>query len=169
MIVIADTTPLHYLILIEAIDILPPLYERILIPPIVADELQRPRTPLPVRQWMARAPTWLEIRASHLTPERALLRLDAGERDTILLAQELRADLLVMDDWDGREAAEQRAFTVLGTLGVLAAAASRSLLSLPEALTRLQATNFRMTPDMVQMLLARDAARQRSQFPPDHT
>ena len=57
----------------------------------------------------------------HLTPERALLRLDAGERDTILLAQELRADLLVMDDWDGREAAEQQAFTVLGTLGVLAA------------------------------------------------
>jgi len=85
--------------------------------------------------------------------------LDAGERDTILLAEELRADLLVMDDWDGREAAERRAFTVLGTLGVLAAAASRSLLSLPEALTRLQATNFRMTPDMVQMLLARDAAR----------
>ena len=72
MIVIADATPLRYLILIEAIDILPPLYERTLIPPIVADELQRPRTPLLVRQWLARAPTWLEIRSSHLTPERAL-------------------------------------------------------------------------------------------------
>ena len=78
MIVIADATPLRYLILIEAIDILPPLYARILIPPIVADELQRPRIPLPVRQWMARAPTWLGNPRLHLTPERALLRLDAG-------------------------------------------------------------------------------------------
>ena len=48
MIVVADATPLRYLILIEAVDILPALYERILIPRIVADELQRPRTPLVV-------------------------------------------------------------------------------------------------------------------------
>ena len=148
MIVIADATPLRYLILIEAIDILPALYGRVLIPQMVANELQRPRTPLLVRQWMATAPVWLEIRVPHLTPERALLRLGAGERDAILLAHELRADLLVMDDWDGREAAEQRAFTVLGTLGVLDAAAARGLLSLPESLTQLQATNFRMTPEL---------------------
>ena len=38
MIVVADATPLRYLILIEAVDILPVLYERILIPHIVADE-----------------------------------------------------------------------------------------------------------------------------------
>jgi predicted nucleic acid-binding protein len=148
--------------LIEAVDILPTLYERILIPQKVADELQHPRTPLPVRQWMATAPAWLEIHVPKLAPERALARLGAGERDAIVLAQELRADLLIMDDWGGREAAEQRAFRVLGTLGVLDAAATDSLLSLPEVLTRLQATNFRMTPEMVQMLLARDAARKRT-------
>src|SRR6266446_5544137 len=162
MIVIADATPLRYLILLEAIDTLPTLYERVLIPQIVANELQRPRTPLPVRQWMAAAPAWLDIRVPHLTPERSLFRLGAGERDAIVLAQELRADLLLMDDWDGREAAEQRAFTVLGTLGVLDAAAARSLLSLPDALTRFQATNFRMTPDMVHILLERDTARKRT-------
>jgi predicted nucleic acid-binding protein len=169
MIVIADATPLRYLILIEAVDILSALYGRVLIPQMVADELQRPHTPPPVRQWMAIAPVWLEIRVPHLTPEHALLRLGAGERDAILLACELRADLLVMDDWDGRAAAEQRAIMVLGTLGVLDVAAARGLLSLPEALTQLQATNFRMTPEMVQMLLERDTARKRRTFGPDHT
>ena len=79
-----------------------------------------------------------------------------------MLAQELGADLLIMDDWDGREAAAQRAFRVIGTLGVLDAAAAVGLLSLPEALTRVQATNFRMTREMVQELLACDAARKRT-------
>jgi predicted nucleic acid-binding protein len=65
MIVIADATPLRYLILIEAIDILSALYGRVLIAQMVADELQRPRTPPPVRQWMATAPVWLEIRVPH--------------------------------------------------------------------------------------------------------
>ncbi len=159
MMVVADATPLRYLILVEAIDILPALYERILIPRMVAEELQRPRTPLPVRQWMAAPPAWLDIRLSPPTPERALLRLGAGEREVIVLAQTLHADLLVMDDWDGREAALQRGLTVLGTLGVLDEAAARGLVVLSDALTRLQATNFRMPPAMVEMLLARDAAR----------
>lgn len=91
----------------------------------------------------------------------SLLRLDAGERDAIVLAHELRADLLVMDDWDGREVAIQRGLTVLGTLGVLDAAAARGLVVLPGALAHLQATNFRMPSAVVEMLLARDAARHR--------
>jgi predicted nucleic acid-binding protein len=159
MIVVADATPLRYLILIEAVDILPALYERILIPRIVADELQRPRTPVAVRQWMMTPPAWLDVRHAPPTPEHALLRLGAGERDAIVLAHTLHADLLVIDDWDGREAALQCGLTVLGTLGVLDEAASRGLVELPDALTRLQATNFRMPPEIVEMLLARDAAR----------
>src|SRR5262249_21060531 len=91
--------------------------------------------------------------------ERALLRLGAGERGAIALAQTLHADLLVMDDWDGREAALQRGLTVLGTLGVLDEAAARGLVDLPDVLSRLQGTNFRMPPEIVEILLARDAAR----------
>jgi len=166
MIVVADATPLRYLVLIGAVDVLPALYERILIPAVVAEELQRPRTPLAVRQWMASPPPWLDIRPAPPTPERTLSRLGAGERDAIMLAEALRADLLVMDDWDGREAAIQRGLTVLGTLAVLDAAAERRLIVLPDVLARLQATNFRMPPAVVNMLLARDAERQRQDDPP---
>jgi predicted nucleic acid-binding protein len=63
MLVIADTSPLHYLVLIEHTAILPALFGRVIIPPVVVEELQRPRTPAPVRVWMASPPTWLEIRA----------------------------------------------------------------------------------------------------------
>src|SRR5215510_13510825 len=45
MLVIADTSPLHYLVLIEHTAILPALFSHVIIPPVVAEELQRPRTP----------------------------------------------------------------------------------------------------------------------------
>ena len=61
MLVIADTSPLHYLVLIEHTAVLPSLFGRVVIPPVVAVELQRPRTPAPVRAWMASPPAWLEM------------------------------------------------------------------------------------------------------------
>jgi predicted nucleic acid-binding protein len=63
MLVIADSSPLHYLVLIEHTAILPSLFSHVIIPPVVAEELQRPHTPAPVRAWMASPPVWLEMRA----------------------------------------------------------------------------------------------------------
>jgi predicted nucleic acid-binding protein len=87
--------------------------------------------------------------------------LDPGEREAILLAQELQADLLLMDDRQGRQEAQRRALTVTGTLEVLERAAERGWLDLPSALTRLQATNFYLPALLVRDLLARDAARKK--------
>lgn len=159
MLVIADTTPLRYLILIEQMTVLPTLYGRIRVPQTVVDELQHPHTPVPVRTWFTALPTWLEICQAHLPPVGDLLRLGAGECDAILLAQELRADLLLMDDWAGRQAAEQRALPVIGTLRVIESAAERGLLDLPAVLTRLQEVNFYMSEELVRNLLTRDAER----------
>jgi predicted nucleic acid-binding protein len=49
MIVIADTTPLNYLVLIDPVGILPELYGRVLIQAAVWEEFQRPETPEAVR------------------------------------------------------------------------------------------------------------------------
>jgi predicted nucleic acid-binding protein len=49
MIVIADTTPVNYLVLIDAADLLPPLFGQVLIPPAVFAELKDPETPSAVR------------------------------------------------------------------------------------------------------------------------
>ena len=62
MIVIADITPLNYLVLIEQSSLLPRLYGRVLIPLAVYEELQQEHTPALVRAWVANRPAWLEVR-----------------------------------------------------------------------------------------------------------
>jgi predicted nucleic acid-binding protein len=53
MIVISDTSPINYLILIECVNVLPELYGRVVIPEGVFEELQRLSTPQVVREWVA--------------------------------------------------------------------------------------------------------------------
>ena len=83
MIVVADASPLHYLVLIEQIAVLSPLYRQVIIPAAVREELQRPRTPEVVRLWMAHPPLWLDVRLPQAATDSELLRLGAGERQAI--------------------------------------------------------------------------------------
>jgi predicted nucleic acid-binding protein len=62
MIVVADAGPLHYLVLIKVVDVLQPLYRRVLVPQTVAGELQETNTPAAVRAWIEQPPEWFEIR-----------------------------------------------------------------------------------------------------------
>jgi len=160
MLVVADTSPVHYLVLIQHEAILPALYEQVAIPPAVLADLQQSRTPDLVRAWVTHPPAWLEVRQPRQVLDvRQFPRLGAGEREAIALAHELQAPLLLIDDADGRAEAERHALTATGTLGILENAAIHGLLDLPSALTRLQATTFRARPELFQELLARDAAR----------
>jgi predicted nucleic acid-binding protein len=162
--VIADTSPLHYLVLIEHTAILPVLFGRMLIPRAVAEELQHPRTPASVRAWISSPPEWLEVHAPRQLQEAMQLfpRLGAGEQAAIALVQEVHANLLLIDDLEGRETAERLSLAVMGTLRVLELAAERGLLDLPTTITRLQATSFYTPANLVQALLARDAVRKAS-------
>jgi predicted nucleic acid-binding protein len=118
MIVIADTSPINYLVLIDHIEVLPKLYGRILTPPAVCDELRSALAPLPVRRWIAHPPLWLEVQAAGRAPDAALLQaqLGAGEREAIVLAQELAADELIIDELRGRREARRRHLHFTGTL-----------------------------------------------------
>jgi predicted nucleic acid-binding protein len=158
--VVADTSLFNYLILIDQIALLPALYGRIVIPPAVLyEELLHFDSPPRVRAWAASLPAWLDVRQVAGAPDVDLQHLERGEQEAIALAQELQADLLLMDDKDGRQAAEQHSLTVFGTLGVLERGAEQGLVDLPEVLTRLLATNFYASARIIQELLARDAAR----------
>jgi predicted nucleic acid-binding protein len=155
MIVIADTTPLNYLVLIDRVEILPELYGRVLIPPAVWEEFQRPETPEVVHAWVAKRPAWLEIRPVERSPERALQNLGAGEREAIVLAEELHADRLILDDHAARRVATRRNLIVIGTLGVLVEAAERGLMDFSDAIARLQQTTFYVSPDVLAPLIQR--------------
>jgi predicted nucleic acid-binding protein len=162
VVVIADASPLRYLILIEHTHILPALYGRILVPPTVITELSQEQTPGIVQGWIANRPDWLQVQG----PTRELVgveeNLGAGELAAIALAEELSADALIIDERDGRREAVRRGLAVLGTLRVLADAAEHGLADLPAAFDRLRQTNFRASEPLLQSLLARDAARRRT-------
>jgi predicted nucleic acid-binding protein len=59
--VVADTSPLNYLVLIGQVEILPALFEKIFVPQIVRNELRHDEAPESVRHWIAEPPEWLEI------------------------------------------------------------------------------------------------------------
>ncbi len=87
----------------------------------------------------------------------SLLHLDAGERAAIVLAEEVQADLLMMDEKKGRSTATERGIKVIGTLGILELAVRREGIDLPQAIRKLLQTNFNVSPSLIQAILKRHA------------
>src|SRR5271165_2727949 len=114
MVVVADTSPINYFVLIGQIDLLMQLHKRILIPLGVLAELERPRAPNLVREWIVSSPKWLEVRSpkSNLI----LAQLDLGESEAIGLAAEVHAELVLIDEQAGRQEVVRRGLKVAGTL-----------------------------------------------------
>lgn len=142
MIVVSDTTPLNHLILAEYLFILRHLYGKIVIPEEVFLELQSENTPLAVKQAIAAGSDWIEVRKAALCFDEDLETLDPGERAAIMLAEEINAELLLMDEKAGRAAAKSRGINVVGTLGVLKRASELDALDFQTALTRLKSNGF---------------------------
>jgi predicted nucleic acid-binding protein len=160
MIVISDTSPINYLILTDAIDILEGLFKRIIVPEAVYLELQHAKTPQPVKDWIANAPSWFEVKradTSLFTPSK---RIDNGEREAIALAIELKADAVLIDDRDGTQEVRNQSLFAIGTVNILERAAEMNLLDLREMITRLRRTSFRLPPiEIVAAMLERDRKR----------
>jgi predicted nucleic acid-binding protein len=159
MIVIADTTPLNYLVLIQQADLLPRLFGKVLIPPAVFKELEDPETPECVRIWVTSAPPWLHVQPLRSQPDPTLDYLDDGEREAITVAEELGADQLLLDEADARKEAARRNLPFIGTLGILRRAAQLDQLDLPATLAKLQQTTFYIDPELIRSLLEEDAQR----------
>src|SRR5689334_16438991 len=109
MIVVADTSPILYLVLIDQISLLQSLYGKVIIPDAVTAELLAPASPTPVRSWISNAPEWIQVKSP--TPEQleaVPAELDLGERMAIALATAFSADLLLIDDARGRHEARRR-------------------------------------------------------------
>jgi predicted nucleic acid-binding protein len=139
---VADTGPIHYLILIGHIDLLPRLFERVVLPGVVLAELSHELAPASVQRWAATAPAWLEVAESPAVTASA--GIHKGEAAAIALASRLHADLVLMDDRKGVIAAERQGLNVTGTLGVLDLAAERRLIDFAQAVAALKLTTFRM-------------------------
>jgi predicted nucleic acid-binding protein len=158
-VVVSDTSPLNYLILCGAIDVLPRLFPRVVVPPAVLTELRSPDAPPVVWAWTDALPSWVEVqRPTHHDPS---LTLHPGESEAICVALEIHANILLIDDRAARAAATERGLTVVETLGILERAAAMNLLDLPKVLNALGQTTFKIAPSLVAALRERDAKRKR--------
>lgn len=154
IVVVADTGPIHYLVLIGQIEILPILFERVSIPSVVRDELADAQAPEAVRRWAQNPPVWLEVHPNLNSPfDGAFENLDAGERAALILAASLGAGLLLIDDRKGVAVARGKRFRVIGTLRVLQLASKRGILELKDAFDRIKRTNFRYRQSLMDDLL----------------
>jgi predicted nucleic acid-binding protein len=154
-IVVADTGPINYLVLIEVIDLLPKLFDHVLAPQAVLDELTAPDTPPAVRAWIARAPDWFKIDPQSAQMVETTVDLDAGEHAAIALALAIKADLVLMDDQAGVAVARRNGLVATGTLGVLDLAARQGLIDLAKSFERLKTTSFYYRQGLLDALLAK--------------
>lgn len=155
MTVVTNTSPLCYVVLIGCADLLPTLYGEVHTTQTVLAELRHPDAPESVRLWATTPPLWLKVHPDPPEPDASLASLHAGERTAIRLAEQLRADIVLLDDSAARELARQHNLKVSGLLGVLRDAAQAGLVDLPTAVVRLRQTNFRASPGLLKSLLPR--------------
>jgi predicted nucleic acid-binding protein len=85
--------------------------------------------------------------------------LGPGETAAIALALETHADTLLIDERAGTSVAKRRGIRTTGTVAVLAMAAERKLISLPDAFAALRATSFRAPDALMNALLELDGER----------
>ena len=157
MIVVSNTSPLNYMVLIGAANLLADLFGEIYVPPQVIDELGDADSPAAVRNWVQTPPPWLVVRpASRAAPN---WKLHVAEANAIALAKEMGADRLLIDERRGREVARREGLRVTGVLGLLDEADDKKLLDLPRALTALKATSFRVAEELTTELLRRHEER----------
>jgi predicted nucleic acid-binding protein len=156
MIVVADASPLNYLIQINCEGLLCDLYRKVLVPATVIEELGHPSAPAPVAAWLLRLPSWIDVRIVKFREDVTMEALARGEREAIQLAEEQHANLLLIDERLGRSEAKRRGIPTTGTLGILLAGGKRRLIEPELAFQRLvEQTNFRAAPEL------RESFRQR--------
>ena len=157
MIVVADTTPLNYLVLIDEVELLPALFTKVLMPNVALQELQDPETPFKVRQWISQSHPWLEVRTVPEITTPQLLPLDPGEREALQLALNLDISTVLIDEADARRIAKTLHLKVRGTLGILERGARLGKTDFHEALRKLDQTNFRLSKTLRDEFLRRNS------------
>lgn len=163
MIAVSNTTPLRYLIAIEQEHLLGQLFEKVFVPAAVHGELTEAKTPENVRRCVLSLPDWFEVRTAPETDATTFpVTLHRGEREAILLAETLRADVLLIDEQIGRAIARSRNLPVSGTLGVLERADTMGLVrDFAQVLKQLKTSGFFITETLEQQLIQRHRVRRK--------
>ena len=161
MIVVSDTTPLISLLKINRIDLLERLFGEVLIPQAVFNELTSDER-FQVEAEQIKRKEFIRMKPVNNPESADILKratgLDQGESEAIVLSDELKADLLLMDEAKGRNVSTQMGLQIMGTIGLLMAAYEEQELTSDEirkCIDGLQRVGRHIGQRHYQMLLSR--------------
>ena len=156
MIVVSDTTPLSELSKVGQLVLLRDVFREVIVPQEVYDEVTSGTHPAVAA---VRSATWIEVRsvqdASQVVALRESTKIHVGEAAAIILAQELGAQQVLIDDLRARRVAKARLLPVTGTIGTLLLAKEQGLIAqVKPILDDLIALGKRISPQLYQDVLA---------------
>lgn len=153
MLIISDTSPITNLIQINQLELLEKLFDEVVIPNAVFQELA-------VYEKQAKLLlncNWIVVKTvKNITKVQELTEiLDLGEAEAIVLAKECKADLLIIDERHGRYVAKENDLEIIGLLGILVRAKQEGLLlNLKPHLDKLvNEIGFRVSKKLYQLIL----------------
>lgn len=156
MIIVSDTSAISNLALIEYLWLLEAIYQTVIISEAVADGLAAASNPKISKTLQL---SWLRTQAiadTQLANQLQLERgLDTGEAHAIVLALELEADDLLIDERLGRQEALRLGVPIIGILGVLILAKQRNLISKAQTVmdSLINQAGFRVSPQLYRQVL----------------
>jgi len=154
LIVVSDTSPIRALEFLGLLPILNDLFDRVLIPPAVRDELN---SPLPRFDAVNLSNyDFIEVQApqDRNQVEQLLRTLDRGEAEALALALETGSRLILMDERRGRATAAQHGVVALGALGVLLRAKVRGRIpAIRPLIEKLDELEFFMSEELMANVL----------------
>ncbi|MEM1320831.1 MAG: DUF3368 domain-containing protein [Bacteroidota bacterium] len=117
MIVISDTSVITYLIQLDLILILKEIFDDVIIPNAVREELEK----IANQKELLKSYDWIKtVSIKDVAFYNTLKeKLDKGEAEAIVLSLELKADLLLIDEKKGRKIATEYGIMITGLLGIL--------------------------------------------------
>jgi len=120
MIVVSDTSPISNLVMIGRLDILQNLFPKLVIPPKVLSEVQALQN-FGVDTSIIDDANWIRVQPPQNTVEvsRLLSEINRGEAEAIVLCEEMKADLLLIDERLGWNVAQRKNIPTVGLLGCL--------------------------------------------------
>jgi len=154
--VVSNTTPLIGLAVIGRFDLLHQLFGTIYIPQAVYNEAVTAGREVGGAKREVVAAKWIKTVKvqDQLAVEVLLDELDRGEAETIVLARELNADWVLMDEKKGRRKLTQLGIPKIGTLGILLKAKQIGLIpAIRDDLLTLREQGFSISQPVIDAVL----------------
>jgi len=127
--VVSDTSPIRAMAYLQLLDVLAQLFGDVLVPPKVAAELRTPPSDLPRVEVAQLSFVRVQAPVNQAKVLELHQTLDLGESEALVLALEVNAEAVLIDEMSGRKIATDLGLSPVGVLGILVKAKARGRVS----------------------------------------